>query len=175
MSISATIDNIKYAGIDKINVGGKTINLETDVSAPSGSIGITENGTYDVSAYAEAVVNVQGECASGGAVLEEFEVTLDTTLGDYGGIKIPVSSTGKHIYIIKTVTSTGPRPPKLMTVLHNADNAAYSCAFITYANLCNSIAASNISITDGVMTILGTTLAMFNDAGQSYIGYHYAD
>ena len=175
MSINATIENIKYSGIDTINVGGKTINLETDVSAPSGSISITENGTYDVSAYAEAVVNVQGESASGGAALEEFDVTVDTSGGDYGAISFPVANSGRTVNVIKTVTSSGSRPPKLMSVLYDADNKAISCSLITYSGAAQSIAAANISVSDGIMTIIGTTIAMFNDAGQQYTCYRYTD
>lgn len=69
MSINVTIDGTKYSGVDQVDVGGKSLHLESDVVAPSGSVNITENGTHDVSNYAKAVVNV----ASSGESADNYE------------------------------------------------------------------------------------------------------
>lgn len=47
--------------------GGITFTLTDSLggSSPSGSLSITENGTYDVSSYAEAVVNIPAEVVPG--------------------------------------------------------------------------------------------------------------
>lgn len=58
MGIKAKIDHTEYSGIETIEVGGKSITLEETYS---GSKAISANGTYDVSGYAEAVVDVPAE------------------------------------------------------------------------------------------------------------------
>lgn len=55
MSINATVDGQTYQGINKIQTGGKNVDL-TEVY--SGIKEITENGTHDVSGYQSASVNV---------------------------------------------------------------------------------------------------------------------
>lgn len=97
------------ADITKVNVGGVEYNLGTDIdgfiigdtvyniptgTTPTGSTTITQNGTYDVTNYAEAVVNVEG----GGTVTNldilkngVFQMTYDTKgalngNGNYNGL-----------------------------------------------------------------------------------------
>jgi len=69
MSKNIVLDGMVYRGVSTIEFptedGGTARMIETD-SVPSGSVTITENGTHDVTGYAEAVVNVEAE--SGGSV-----------------------------------------------------------------------------------------------------------
>lgn len=87
MSINVTIDGTKYSGVDQVDVGGKSLHLESDVVAPSGSVTITENGTHDVTNYAQAVVNVESEEVSDGTYKDLLVGAFNSTLS--GDVILP--------------------------------------------------------------------------------------
>lgn len=96
MSINATIDSNKYEGIEKIEVGGKTIALEQTYN---GSMSIVENGTHNVAGKAEVVVNVPTE--SGGGITPSGSINITTNgthdVTTYASAVVNVPQTGYSI------------------------------------------------------------------------------
>lgn len=65
MSIRATVDGQNYDGIAKINAGGKAITLteQGTIATPTQTKNIDANGTFDVTNFAQAIVNVPSSSA----------------------------------------------------------------------------------------------------------------
>lgn len=85
MSKNVTVNGVDYSGVSQVKLkttaGGTALFKDVDeITTPSGAINITENGTHDVSAYAQAVVNV----ASGGGG-DEYERFARLMTGEYFG------------------------------------------------------------------------------------------
>lgn len=73
---------IADTGYDGLSSVGVTVNpIPSEYVIPSGTKSITENGTYDVAAFASAIINV---ASSGGSGLE-YDAGTFTLASDYGG------------------------------------------------------------------------------------------
>lgn len=95
---------------------------------PTGSISITENGTYDVKSYAEAVVNVE---SSGGGDTEQEDRLVARTLTTYSNDR--VTSVGSYaFYYYKTLISVG-----MINVTSIGGYAFNECSGLTSANFPN--------------------------------------
>lgn len=88
--INAKVDSVVYEGIDTITAGGKTVELS---EVHSGTKTITENGAYDVSGYAEAVVDVPtGGAAPTGTISITANGSYDVS--DYAAAQVNVVGAG---------------------------------------------------------------------------------
>lgn len=105
MSKNVKVNGVNYSGVSQVQLpttaGGTALFKDVDeITTPSGTINITENGTHNVSAYAQAVVNV----ASGGesADNEGVEMLLRIMVERIAAIKEDT-----HIVVPSYVTAIG--------------------------------------------------------------------
>lgn len=123
MSKNVKVNGVNYTGVSQVQLpttaGGTALFKDVDeITTPSGSINITENGTHNVSAYAQAVVNV----ASGGGeddtevLLASFRAVVD---GTRGGIVLPAGLT-KITNVVTGVNLRSVTIPDSVTVFDTA-------------------------------------------------------
>ena len=87
---NVSVNGTNYTGVSEVQLsvtGGGTANFRDvdEITTPSGSVTISENGTHDVSAYAQAVVNVAG---SGGD--EDYKNSLIAMISGTGANEIVI-------------------------------------------------------------------------------------
>lgn len=90
MSKNVNVNGVDYTGVSQVQLkttaGGTALFKDVDeITTPSGSINITENGTHDVSAYAQAVVNVE---SGGSGNTDEYERFARLMTGEYRGVAL---------------------------------------------------------------------------------------
>lgn len=98
MSKNIKLNETEYNGISMINIpttsGGTASFKDVDeISTPSGTKTITENGTYDVTEFATATVNVP--TGGGSSAMETGTIVGDDT----NTLEISVSSAKTHIVL----------------------------------------------------------------------------
>lgn len=125
---------------------------------PSGSQTFTENGTYDVTAIAEAIINVSG---GGLPNVRKFTVVTDSTLGTYGGISFPVIKSGRANYLIMNTDAThlngSDRHVRAigLCIDYNYSTTKQAIGIARYDMASGSAISPSTTITDGVLTMLG--------------------
>lgn len=98
MSKNIKLNDTNYSGVSTVQLpttdeGTAFFKDVDEITTPSGSTTITENGTYDVTNFEQAIVNV---AASSGST----DVEQGTFVGDdTPSVEIPVSSLKKNIFI----------------------------------------------------------------------------
>lgn len=83
MSKNVKVNGVDYTGVSQVQLpttaGGTALFKDVDeITTPSGSVTITENGTHNVSAYAQAVVNV---ASGGGDSADNYEDFVKLLVG----------------------------------------------------------------------------------------------
>lgn len=94
MSKNVNVNGVDYSGVSQVQLkttaGGTALFKDVDeITTPSGSVTITENGTHDVTNYAQAVVNVASGGSDADDVLASYKAVVEGTGGDItlpGGI-----------------------------------------------------------------------------------------
>ena len=81
MSKNVTVNGVDYTGVSQVQLpptaGGTALFKDVDeIITPSGSVTLTENGTHDVSAYAQAVVDVAAGGSDGDDNTADFLTTI---------------------------------------------------------------------------------------------------
>ena len=153
-------------------VGGSKITGTHSCSGgitPTGDISITENGTFDVTNYAQAIVNV---ASSGSSELTFTEVTTSsegvylTNTSDYGELNVELPSSGIDFYILYATASTNAfRAPNLGVLVANAEK---SLAQLYYQSQAKSTFASvNGTVTDGIGVFTGASAVRFDIANST--------
>jgi hypothetical protein len=86
MSKNVNVNGKDYTGVSQVQLktaeGGTALFKDVDeITVPSGTKTITENGTHDVTNYAQAVVNVESEAGDN----DEYERFARLMTGEYAG------------------------------------------------------------------------------------------
>lgn len=97
MSKNVKLNGNDYLGVSTIQIpttDGETSSFKDvdEIAVPTGSKNITENGTYDVSAFASAVVNVPTGGSGGDTAMEDGLVTR--TLTEYTNDRVTTIGSG---------------------------------------------------------------------------------
>lgn len=93
MSKNVNVNGKDYTGVSQVQLktaeGGTALFKDVDeITVPSGTKTITENGTHDVTNYAQVAVNVE----SGGGDAEDYERFARLMTGDYAGVTLDNTS-----------------------------------------------------------------------------------
>jgi len=107
---NVTVNGNEYTGVSEVQLpvtGGGTANFRDvdEITEPSGSVTITENGTHDVSNYAQAVVNVESSGGSEDMLVPLLEGTLS------GVVSLPSSVTAIKDFLFSNANISGINMP----------------------------------------------------------------
>lgn len=104
MSKNIKLNDTDYTGISTVQLpttdGGTASFKDTDeITTPSGSLSITENGTFDVTKFASAIVNVVSSGGSG-------DMESGSFIGDGSSVvTIPVTSKKSNVFIYADIAT----------------------------------------------------------------------
>ncbi|MCF2569548.1 hypothetical protein I6E09_10275 [Mediterraneibacter glycyrrhizinilyticus] len=154
--------------------GGTAMFQDTDeITSVSGTLEINENGTFDVSRYASAEVNVP--TTEGGSSTSQFESQTakpDPTMGTYGGLKINHASGNKATYVGVPDTTpdslTKNRFPYAI-LINILENNTIGSSIVNYTSSGGLTIASSFS--DGVITLTGSSSANLTNSDVTYTFY----
>lgn len=81
MSKNVNVNGVDYSGVSQVQLkttaGGTALFKDVDeITTPSGSVTITENGTHDVTNYAQAVVNVESSSGESNVYVEFLKAVI---------------------------------------------------------------------------------------------------
>lgn len=157
MSVTVEIDGKTYPGVERVDVGGKSMILTSDVTEPSGTKSITANGSYDVSEFVTAEVNVPTE--GGSATLQELTITENgdyTPADGYDGFSKVIAAFAASGLPVHTGTHTVASANTQKKVTHNLNLESYAYIFWD-VNMAEYIAGS-----DSTLNIVLSGCGMFN-------------
>lgn len=176
MSKNIKLNDTDYNGISTVQLpttdGGTATFRDTDeITVPTGTKNITSNGTHDVTEFANVLVQVPTD--GSGTSLETQTATCDSSLGTQGGLKINHTSGERCIYVGYPNTTpssnlTANRFPYAIMVNVLADNTIGGCC-VGYGGTAGL--SITVSLTDGVITITGSSSAYLTNEEVSYKFY----
>ena len=131
MSKNVNVNGVDYSGVSQVQLkttaGGTALFKDVDeITTPSGSVTITENGTHNVTNYAQAVVNV---AASGGEV-ESFVGVIDGSLS--GDVVLPATVKTIRESVFQSLPITSISMPGVTDI---GENAFYNCTSLVLTEL----------------------------------------
>ena len=165
-----------YEGVSTVQFntteGGTATFKDTDeITVPTGTKNITSNGNFDVTEFANVLVQVPTDGIE--ASLETQTSSCDSSLGTQGGLKINHTSGERCIYVgypnaTPSSSLTANRFPYAIMVNVLTDNTIGGCC-VGYGGTTGL--SITVSLADGVITITGSTAAYLTNKEVSYKFY----
>ena len=158
-----------YYGKDKINIGDMLLELVEfgTIATPTETLEISENGTFDVTNYAKAIINVNAGSGSESHLIKRGEIVLPTS-----GYYIRINHEGGKVplfFLAKVPSDTTPAVNNVSKLLFIKDTLTYR---ITSTTVALDMA---IRQTDPTMTIITDEEAQSQSLSKMEHGLYVSD
>ena len=176
MSKNIKLDDTDYNGVSTVQLpttdGGTAAFKDTDeITVPTGTKNITSNGNFDVTEFANVMVQVPTEGSD--VSLETQTATCDSSLGTNGGLKINHASGQRCIYVGYPNATPSSNllenrfPYAIMINVLEDDTIGGSCV----GYLGTAATGNTVTLADGIITITGVNVGVLTNADVTYTFY----